>query len=110
MLSWQGYPDLSGLKEGLSLAMTVVSSFLCYCHGAGRDWKEHWIWGQTDKGFECWLPHLREKEIATHSSTLAWKIPWMDEPDRLQSVGSSQTQLSDFTIFTTNLLYPFIHL
>ena len=25
-----------------------------------------------------------EKEIATHSSTLAWKIPWMEEPDRLQ--------------------------
>ena len=29
-----------------------------------------------------------EKEMATHSSTLAWKIPWMDEPGRLQSMGS----------------------
>ena len=29
-----------------------------------------------------------EKEMATHSSTLAWKIPWMEEPDRPQSVGS----------------------
>ena len=28
-----------------------------------------------------------EKEMATHSSTLAWKIPWMEEPGRLQSVG-----------------------
>ena len=28
-----------------------------------------------------------EKEIAIHSSTLAWKIPWMEEPDRLQSMG-----------------------
>ena len=28
-----------------------------------------------------------EKAIATHSSTLAWKIPWMEEPDRLQSMG-----------------------
>ena len=26
-----------------------------------------------------------EKEMAIHSSTLAWKIPWMEEPDRLQS-------------------------
>ena len=26
--------------------------------------------------------------MATHSSTLAWKIPWMDEPGRLQSIGS----------------------
>ena len=27
-----------------------------------------------------------EKEMAIHSSTLAWKIPWMEEPDRLQSM------------------------
>ena len=29
-----------------------------------------------------------EKEMATHSRTLAWKIPWMEEPGRLQSMGS----------------------
>ena len=28
-----------------------------------------------------------EKEMATHSSTLAWKIPWTEEPGRLQSMG-----------------------
>ena len=28
-----------------------------------------------------------EKEMATHSSTLAWKIPWTEEHDRLQSMG-----------------------
>ena len=28
-----------------------------------------------------------EKEMATHSSTLAWKSPWMEEPGRLQSTG-----------------------
>ena len=28
-----------------------------------------------------------EKEMAIHSSTLAWKIPWMEEPDWLQSMG-----------------------
>ena len=38
----------------------------------------------------------REKEMATYSSILAWKIPWTEKPGRLQSVGSqSQTQLSD---------------
>ena len=31
-----------------------------------------------------------EKEMAIHSSTLAWKIPWMEEPDRLQSMGSKR--------------------
>ena len=38
-----------------------------------------------------------EKEMATHSSTLAWKIPWMEEPRRLHGVAKSQTRLSDFT-------------
>ena len=31
-----------------------------------------------------------EKEMATHSSTLAWKILWTEEPDRLQSMGSQR--------------------
>ena len=31
-----------------------------------------------------------EKEMATHSSTLAWKIPWTEEPDGLQSMGSQR--------------------
>ena len=32
-----------------------------------------------------WL--IPEKAMAPHSSTLAWKIPWMEEPGRLQSMG-----------------------
>ena len=31
-----------------------------------------------------------EKEVTTHSSTLAWKIPWTEEPGRLQSMGSQR--------------------
>ena len=31
-----------------------------------------------------------EKEMATHSSTFAWKIPWTEEPGRLQSMGSQR--------------------
>ena len=40
-----------------------------------------------------------EKEMATHSSTLAWKIPRTEEPGRLQSMGSKRAghELSDFT-------------
>ena len=33
---------------------------------------------------------LLEKEMATHSGILAWKIPWMEEPGRLQSMGSQR--------------------
>ena len=41
---------------------------------------------------ETWVQFLGqedrlEKEMAIHSSTLAWKIPWTEEPDRLQSMG-----------------------
>ena len=47
-----------------------------------------------------------EKAMAPHSSTLAWKIPWMEEPGRLQSRGSrSRTRLSNFTFtFHFNVL------
>ena len=47
---------------------------------------------------QCWRPRSLgwedplEKEIATHSSTLAWKIPWMQEPHRLQSMGSQRVR------------------
>ena len=33
---------------------------------------------------------LLEKEMATHSSTLAWKIPWTEQPGGLQSMGSQR--------------------
>ena len=35
--------------------------------------------------------------MAPYSSTLAWKIPWMEVPSSLQSMGSLRTRLSDFT-------------
>jgi len=35
-----------------------------------------------------------EKEMATHSSTLAWNIPWMEEPRRLESMGSLRAGLN----------------
>ena len=50
---------------------------------------------------EIWVRSLNqedplEKGIATHSSTLAWRIPWTVEPGRPQSMRlQSQTQLSD---------------
>ena len=42
--------------------------------------KHQFFWGV--------LSYLMEKAMASHSSTLAWKIPWMEEPGRLQSMGS----------------------
>ena len=44
---------------------------------------------------ETWVPSLgwedpMEKEMATHSNILAWKIPWTEEPGGLQSMGSQR--------------------
>ena len=47
-----------------------------------------------------------EKTMAPHSSTLAWKIPWMEEPGRLQSVGSLRVK-HDWA--TSLSLFTFIH-
>ena len=60
---------------------------------------------------ETWVRSLSQedplgKEMATHSSTLAWKIPWMEEPGRPQvrGIAMSWTRLSDFT-FTFTFQY-----
>ena len=47
--------------------------------------------------WETWVQSLGredllEKEMATHSSILAWKITWMEEPGRLQSMGSQRVR------------------
>ena len=43
--------------------------------------------------------------MAPHSSTLAWKIPWMEEPGRLQSMGSLESDMTE----TSLSLFTFMH-
>ena len=53
---------------------------------------------------ETWVRSLGREdplEKETHSSSLAWKIPWMEEPGTLQGIAKSQTRLSDFTFTST---------
>ena len=45
------------------------------------------IWGK--------LAHKMEKAMAPHSSTLAWKIPWTEEPGRLQSMGREESDTTE---------------
>ena len=51
-------------------------------------------------------PHSVEKAMATHSSTLAWKIPWTEEPGGLQSLGSQRVR-HDWA--TSLSLFSFMH-
>ena len=50
--------------------------------------------------------HISEKAMAPHSSTLAWKIPWTEEPGRLQSMGSRRVR-HDWA--TSLSLFTFMH-
>ena len=89
---------------------TYIHSFLVHFRLFGTS-----LVAQTVKSTmrETWIRALGwedplEKEMAIHSSTIAWKIPWTEEPGRLQPMGSqrvakSRTRLSDFT-FTFRLL------
>ena len=50
--------------------------------------------------WETWVQSLGredllEKKMATHSSILAWKIPWMEKPGRLQSMGSQESDTTE---------------
>ena len=59
--------------------------------------------------FHFFLPtriYIWEKAMAPHSSTLAWKIPWTEEPGRLQSMGSLRVG-HDWA--TSLSLFPFLH-
>ena len=60
--------------------------------------------------WETWVRSLGwedplEKEMAAHSSILAWKIPWTEEPGRLQSMGSQRVRQDQRLHFTSLLLY-----
>ena len=72
----------------IMLERLISSDFTMYLgFPGGSDGKatvrETWV---RSLGWE----HPREKEMATHSSTLAWNIPWTEEPGRLQSMGSQR--------------------
>ena len=88
------------VDKGLSVC-GGCSSYWCFCEQQvsqifviyipAKDW------------FQTYHESLLEKAMAPHSSTLAWKIPWTEEPGRLQSMGSWrvrhnwETSLSLFT-------------
>ena len=69
------------------LELSVVSSPVCGASLVAQTVK------RLSTMWETWIRALGwedplEKEMAIHSSTLAWKIPWTEEPGRLQSMGS----------------------
>ena len=82
----------------------------CICHRKGETSLVTQMVKHLPTMWETWVWSLGredplEKETVTHSSTLAWKIPWTEQCGRLQSMRlQSRTRLSDFTLFL--FFYP----
>ena len=85
------------MKTGLHVSFGIIfsecipSSGIAGSYGSSKDFPVGsdnnlpTVW-ETQVQYLGWEDPL-EEGIATHSSTLAWKIPWMEEPGRLQSMG-----------------------
>ena len=62
-----------------------------------------WLSGEESSGYAgAWVPSLRWEDpllevTTTHSSILAWKIPWTEEPGGLQSMGHIESDLTEVT-------------
>ena len=68
------------------LELFLSSGWFVVCFPGGSDGKASACNVGDPGSIPGWEDPL-EKEMAIHSSTLVWKIPWTEEPDRLQSMG-----------------------
>ena len=62
-------------------------------------WEAHY-----NSTFTIYYSTALEKAMAPHSSTFAWKIPWTEEPGRLQSMGSLESDMTERLHFHFSLL------
>ena len=85
-----GQEDPHGEGKGYPLQYFGLENSMDYTvHGVAKSW--------------TWLSDFPEKAMAPHSSTLAWKIPWMEEPGRLQSMGSLELDTTEWLPFHFSL-------
>ena len=96
-IPWQssGWDSVLSLwRAWVQSLFRVLGSHKLHCTAKTEKKKKFSKWQQMKASVDS-----KEKAMAPHSSTLAWKIPWTEEPGGLQSMGSlkSQTLLSDFT-------------
>ena len=101
-----GSPGGSGLKmdvvsEVIGASIIQIHVVLC-CHFCPL-LRQRWNFRQKNL---VWLHNLTEKAMAPHSSTFAWKIPWAEEPGRLQSTDPRRVR-HDWA--TSLSLFTFMH-
>ena len=98
-MGWRQNWEAESLTHLPNNSIFLVSSFLVYLWNKARQ--------QVQRKRNLNDPdNLLEKAMAPHSSTLAWKIPWTEEPGRLQSMGSLRVE-HDWA--TSLSLFTFMH-
>ena len=92
--SWGTSPSLVTIQQYKGYTHHLTQSPVNYAERESQSWKRTYClalfiyhyW--NNKILEIGNRIVVAKAMATHSSTLAWKIPWMEEPGRLRSIGS----------------------
>ena len=105
---WLTWYHKIGLGRGASWNVGQLQEWLqlipqdnqCYMGFQNWPYIFPWCWAVIRGSWWGWS----EKAMAPHSSTLAWKIPWTEEPGRLQSTGSQESDTTERLHFLFSLL------
>ena len=89
--SFRSYNHTQGPRQLVFFILVITSSLITTVSLVAQTVKHLPAMQETPVRSLGWEDPL-EKEMATHSSTLAWKIPWMEEPGRLQSMWSQRVR------------------
>ena len=76
-----------GVYQGCILSSSLFNLYAEYTMRNPLGWRKHKLESRLLGEISITSDMQMEKAMATHSSTLAWKIPWMEDPGRLQSMG-----------------------
>ena len=102
--SFRSYNHTQGPRQLVFLILVITSSLITIVSLVAQTVKHPPAMQETQVRSLGWEDPL-EKEMATHSSTLAWKIPWMEEPGRLQSMWSQRVRYDWATSLSLSLSY-----
>ena len=65
--------------------------------------ERNFFWDKSDNSYRSYLERTK---LATHTSILAWRIPWTEEPHRLESWGCKESDMTEWLSLTQTLLWP----